>query len=52
MSKQAQVLFALSIVSLSFALREQRRLDDAKRKFAQTFPEDAATLVIDIEVTQ
>jgi hypothetical protein len=52
MSKQAQLLVALSLVSLSFALREQRRLDDAKRKFAQTFPEDAATLVIDVEVAQ
>jgi hypothetical protein len=52
MSKQAQVLFALSLVSLSFALREQRRLDEAKRRFAQTFPEDAAALVIDTEVAQ
>ena len=52
MSKQSQVLFALSLVSLSFALREQRRLDEAKRRFAQTFPDDAAALVIETEVTQ
>jgi hypothetical protein len=52
MSKQAHVLFALSLVSLSFALREQRRLDEAKRRFAQTFPDDAVTLVIDVEAAQ
>ena len=52
MSKQAQVLFALSLVSMSYALREQRRLDEAKRRFAQTFPDDAASLVIEAEVAQ
>lgn len=52
MSKQAQVLFALSLVSISYALREQRRLDEAKRRFAQTFPDDAANLVVDVEVAQ
>jgi hypothetical protein len=52
MSKQAQVLFALSLVSMSFALREQRRLDEAKRRFAALFPDDAAALVIDVEAAQ
>ena len=52
MSKQAQLFAALSLVSLSFALREQRRLDDAKRKFAQVFPDNAASLVITVEVAQ
>lgn len=52
MSKQVQLLVALSLVSLSFALREQRRLEEAKRRFAQTFPDDAAALMIDVEVAQ
>jgi hypothetical protein len=50
MSKQAQILFALSLVSMSFALREQKRLDESKRRFAALFPDDAATLVIDVDV--
>lgn len=48
MSIDANTFWMLSILAAAFATREQRRLDDAKRKFAQTFPNDAAALVIEV----
>ncbi len=46
MSKQQMIIVALSLVSASFALRDRKALDDARAKFAATFPDDAASLVV------
>jgi hypothetical protein len=47
MSKQQLIIVAMSLVSASFALRDRKALDDARAKFAATFPDDAAALVLD-----
>ena len=47
MSKQEMIIVAISLVATSFALRDRKALDDARAKFATTFPDDAAALVVD-----
>lgn len=47
MSKQELVLWSLSLVAASFALRERAELDAARARFEATFPDDAAMLVVD-----
>lgn len=55
MSKQEMMLWSLSLVAASFAIRcrtlpehsEDAALDDARKTFAATFPDDAATLIVD-----
>lgn len=47
MSKQEMMLWFLSFVTASFALRERAELDAARARFEATFPDDAAMLVVD-----
>ena len=47
MSKQEMIIVAVSLVAASFALRDRKTLDDARAKFAATFPDDEASLVVD-----
>ena len=47
MSKQEMVLWSLSLVAASFALRERAELDASRARFEATFPDDAAMLVVD-----
>lgn len=47
MSKQEMMLWTMSLVAASFALRERAELDAALARFEATFPEDAASLVVD-----
>ena len=47
MSEQQLILWSLSLVAASFALRERAELDAARARFDATFPDDAASLVVD-----
>jgi len=55
MSKQEMMLWSLSLVAASFAIRcrtlpersDASALDAARETFAATFPDDAALLVVD-----
>jgi hypothetical protein len=47
MSKQQLLAWTMSLVAISFALRERDELDAARARFDATFPDDAALLVVD-----
>jgi hypothetical protein len=47
MPKQQLLVWTMSLVAASFALRERATLDAAVETFSATFPDDAALLVVD-----